>query len=116
MPGSLVTNAVGRATGKIPGLRRLPVLRLLAIGEVMLLARDHLGKLEPDERRRLVELLRRGRGRPHNLSARDRDELVALIGKAEPRLFAGVAAEKLSPVRLPKRFVRGGKNTPKRGR
>ena len=107
MPGSPLTNAVGRVAGRIPGVRRIPVLRLLAVGEIVLLAREHIGKLEPQERRRLVELLRRGRGRPQNLSARDRDELAALIDKAEPRLFAGVAAEKLSPVPLPHSFVRG---------
>jgi hypothetical protein len=107
MPVSPLANGVGRVAGKIPGVRRLPVLRLLALGEIMLLARDHFGKLEPHERRRLVELLRRGRGRPHNLSAKDRDELAALVAKAEPRLFAGVAAQKLSPVWLPRSVVRG---------
>jgi hypothetical protein len=107
MPGSLLTNAVGHVAGRIPGVRRIPVLRLLAVGEIVLLAREHIGKLEPHERRRLVELLRRGHGRPQNLSAKDRDELAALVGKAEPRLFAGMAAEKLSPVPLPHSFVRG---------
>jgi hypothetical protein len=105
----MVTNAVGHVARRIPGVRRIPVLRLLALGEIALLAREHIGRLEPHERRRLVELLRRGRGRPQNLSAQDRHELAALVEKADARLFAGVAAEKLSPVPLPRRVVRGRK-------
>jgi hypothetical protein len=64
-------------------------------------------RLEPQERRRLVGLLRAGRGRPRNLSPAERDELHELVAKAEPRLFAGLVADKLSPVKLPKRVVRG---------
>ena len=92
---------------RIPGLRRLPVFKLLAIGEVVLLARSHLRRLTRDERRRFVALMREGRGRPSNLSQRERDELGALVAKAEPRLLAGSIAQKLSPVPLPRRLVEG---------
>jgi hypothetical protein len=91
----------------MPGLRRLPIMRLLAIGEIAVLARDHIERLTPAERRRLVVLMRRGRGRPSNLNTRDRRDLAALIAKVEPRAFAGAAADKLSPVPLPDRVVRG---------
>lgn len=80
---------------------------LIEIAEVVLLAREHLKKLEPDERRRVVELVRAGRGRPHNLSSREREELATLVAKAQPRLFFGLAAEQLSPVPLPRRVVYG---------
>ncbi|HKP89320.1 MAG TPA: hypothetical protein VJT75_05040 [Thermoleophilaceae bacterium] len=93
----------------IPGLRRLPVLKLLALGEIILLAHAHVRKLTRDERRRFLGLMREGRGRPSNLSEREREELAALVAKAEPRLFAGSVADKLSPVRLPRRLVRGPK-------
>jgi hypothetical protein len=83
------------------------VLKLLAVAEILVLAHDHLVKLEPEERRRVVELLRRGRLRPSTLSTTERDELAALVAKAEPRLFAGAAADKLSPIRLPRRIVHG---------
>lgn len=99
--------ALARHVARVPGLRRLPVLKLVALGEIVLLARSHLRQLEPAERRRLVELLRTARGRPRNLSQRERDELAQLVAKAEPRLFAGAVADKLSPVPLPSRFVRG---------
>jgi hypothetical protein len=107
-----VTRALSQGVSRIPGLRRLPVLKLLAIGEIVLLARTHLSKLEPQERRRLVELMRAGRGRPSNLSAADREELTRLVAKAEPRLFAGSVADKLSPVPLPRRVVQGRRKRP----
>jgi hypothetical protein len=107
VPGKLVTHAAGRVATRVPGLRRLPVLKLLAIGEIVLLARQHVDKLEPHERRRVIELLRLGGGRPSRLSNAQRRELSALVEKAEPRLFAGAAADKLSPVPLPRRLVRG---------
>jgi hypothetical protein len=92
---------------RVPGLKRLPVLKLLAVAEIALLARDHLGKLEPQERRRLVELVRKGRGRRDSLPEDERAELAALVAKAEPRRFVGLAADKLSPVPLPRRIVHG---------
>jgi hypothetical protein len=101
------TRTIAHGAGRIPGLKRLPVLKLLAIGEIALLARTHIALLTPPERRRLIELLRKGRGRPANLSGPERDELAALVRKAEPRLFAGLVADKLSPVPLPRRVTHG---------
>jgi hypothetical protein len=92
---------------RIPGLKRLPLFKLISIAEIALLARNHVGRLTPDERRRALELVRMGRGRTGNLTATEREELAALVAKVEPRLFAGLAADKLSPVPLPKRFTHG---------
>jgi hypothetical protein len=92
---------------RVPGLKRLPLFKLLAVAEIALLARDHLARLEPPERWRLLELVRKGRGRRGNLSESERDELARLVAKAEPRLFVGLSADKLSPVPLPRRFVHG---------
>lgn len=100
---------LARGIGRMPGLKRIPVFKLLALGEIALLARDHVNRLDPDERRRAVELVRLGRGRTGNLTATERDELAALVAKAEPRLFAGLAADRLSPVPLPRRFTHGRK-------
>jgi hypothetical protein len=85
----------------------VPVARLLVAGEVLMMARRQWHRLEPDERRRLVSLVRQGHGRPRNLSQRDRDELARLIAKADPRLFAGLVAERFSPVPLPRRLLYG---------
>jgi hypothetical protein len=110
MPGKLTTTAIDKISKRIPGLRRLPVLKLFAIAEIAIIARAHIERLEPYERRRLVELLRGGRGRPSHLSPSQRQELEDLVAKVEPRLFAGQVADKFSPVPLPKRIIRGPKH------
>ena len=60
-----------------------------------------------NERRRLVVLVRTGHGRPSRLRAAERDELAELVARLEPRLLAGEAVNRISPVPLPKRIVRG---------
>ncbi len=109
VPARRTARLLERATRRVPALRNIPVVKLLAAGEIVLIARNHVAMLEPTERRRLLELLRIGHGRPSHLSPRERDELRELVAKAEPRLFAGLVAEKLSPVHLPTRVVRGRK-------
>jgi hypothetical protein len=107
VPHGALTHAVAAASKRVPVIKRLPVLKLLALAEIVVLARDHVERLSPDERRRLVVLVRRGRGRPSNLSRRDRDELSDLLAKVEPREFVAGAADRLSPVPLPKRLTHG---------
>lgn len=107
MPSGLVNRSLGRAAARVPGIRRLPVLKLVSIAEVGMLAREHLRRLTPDERRRLFHLVRLARGRPSRLTRSERDELAALVAKLEPGLLAGAAVDKLSPIPLPRR-LRGG--------
>ena len=113
MPKPLTNHAIHHVSHRIPGLRRIPAAKMIEIAEVLLLAREHLRKLEPDERRRVVALVRAGRGRRRNLSPREQAELAALLAKAEPRLFFGLAAEQLSPLPLPRRVVYGAPNARK---
>jgi hypothetical protein len=54
-----------------------------------------------------VALVRAGRGRPSNLRRAERQELQDLVAKLEPRLLAGEAVDRLSPVPLPQRLVYG---------
>jgi hypothetical protein len=103
----MLKQVLSKAAKRVPGLKRIPILKLLAIAEIAVLVRDHIEKLEPAERRRLVQLVRTGRGRKSNLSAAEQDELAALVAKAEPRVLAGEAVDKISPVPLPKRLVYG---------
>jgi hypothetical protein len=84
-------------------VRRLPFFKLLAVVQLALLARRHLGVLTPDERRRLGELARRG----HRLDGAERAELRDLAMKLEPRAFAAAAADYISPLPLPRRFLAG---------
>src|SRR5579875_1154366 len=105
---SRLTHAAALALGRAPALKRIPVMRLLAMAEFTVLTRQHIAdRLTPDERRRVLALVRKGRGRPSQLSHADRDELRSLIAKAEPRLLAGEAVEAISPVPLPRRLVYG---------
>jgi hypothetical protein len=107
MPPGFVTHSLGRATERVPGLRRVPVVKLLVAAEVALLARDHVRRLTPAERRRLVTLVRTGRGRRSRLTGARRRELEELLLRLEPRVLVGEAVDRLSPVPLPRRLVYG---------
>lgn len=87
----------------MPGLKHLPVMRLLAIAELALLARTHIRQLAPEERRRLVVLTGRGRG----MSASERKELSALLEKLDVYALLGPAG-RLLPVHMRGRFTRSG--------
>lgn len=100
--GTATRSAAGSAAKRLPMLKHVPLLRLIAIAEIALLARRHLQHLDPDERRRLAFLIRRGR----RLSPPERAELRALVAKLEPRAFAGGAANRVSPVPLPRRLTK----------
>jgi hypothetical protein len=91
----------GSALSRFAALRKLPVARLLALAELALLAREHYGKLKPHERRRILALVRRTRGRPSNLTRRERAELAALLAKTDPRLFVESAVRKVTGVPFP---------------
>ncbi len=109
VPSGLVNMTLGRAAGRVPGLRRVPVMKLLAAAELALLTRDHVQRLTPLERRRLITLVRVGRGRRTRLTGEERGELEHLLGKLEPRLLMGHAIDRLSPMPLPRRLVYGPK-------
>jgi hypothetical protein len=106
MPG-ITSRSVALAASHVPGIRRIPMLKLLAIAEIGLLAHDHLMHLTPDERRRLIRLVRVAHGRPSNLSQSEREELAELLSKLEPRLLAGEAVGRLSPLPIPRRITHG---------
>src|SRR3954451_11073149 len=61
-------------------LRRMPFLKLLAVGQTVLLARRHFLQLDDRDRRRLRELVMRGKA----MSPAERDELRHLLGQAQP--------------------------------
>jgi hypothetical protein len=94
---------------RIPGVKRLPIFKLLALAEIAVLTHAHVTRLTSDERRRLLRLVQTSRGRKGNLTEAERDELAELVNKMEPRMFAGAAADHLSPIPLPKRVTHGPK-------
>jgi hypothetical protein len=83
-------------------IKRMPYFKLVAIIQLALLARRHLGALTPAERKRMSDLARRG----HRLTPAERSELRTLALKLEPRAFAGSAAHRMSPLPVPKWAMR----------
>jgi enhancing lycopene biosynthesis protein 2 len=59
---------------------------LLATAEVVMAVKNHVtDRLSSKERNRIVEIVRSSKGRPSNLSNRERAELQAMLVKVEPR-------------------------------
>lgn len=87
--------------------RGLPIVQIWTAGQLALAAGNHVSRLDPDERRRLVALVAEGRGRPSRLSDADAQELRRLVAKLQLRVFAGTALNRLSPVPVPKRLLFG---------
>src|SRR3954447_26997119 len=66
---------------------------LLAAAEVVVAVRNHVsGRLTDKERKRMVEIVRSSKGRPSNLSDRERKELRSLLAQVEPRELAKTVA------------------------
>ena len=93
-----MTLAVAQAAQRLPGVKRIPLVKLVLLAEVAMLAKTHYERLTPNERRRLVILVRDARGLPRNLNERERRELSKLVAKVEPKAFATQAVQKFSPV------------------
>ena len=89
----------------------VPVVWVLLAGEVALMAAHHLSRLNAAQRRRLLALTIKSRGRPSSLSDADRLELRILVAKFEPRLFVGSTVKRISPVPVPKRLLYGPRAT-----
>jgi hypothetical protein len=94
------------ASKLLQSYRAIPMAKLLTAAQLVMLARRHWLRLEPHERRRMFTLVRIATGRRGRLTPAERFELARLIAKADPKLFAGLVVQKLSPVPFPKRMVR----------
>lgn len=77
-------------------LRRMPYFKVLAVAQTALLARRHLQRFDANDRRRLAQLVRRGR----RVNRAERDELRRLVAKLGPLEFTFAAADRFSPVPL----------------
>ncbi len=74
--------------------KKFPLIRLVVLGQLVLLAHRHVRALTPKERRRLIELARK----PHKLTPQERRELRALAAKLEPGTFAKSAVRTVAPI------------------
>jgi hypothetical protein len=84
-------------------IRKLPWFRVVAVAQTALLAREHLRALSPDERHRMLDLVRR----VNRLSPAERDELRRLVMTLEPRAFAARTASRFSMIPLPRWLLAG---------
>lgn len=75
---------------------------VLILAEVAVVLKHHWDRLDEKERKRLPELVRKSRGRPSNLSIREKRELRGLVDKIGPRELAVGVADRVSPVGVPK--------------
>jgi hypothetical protein len=91
-------------------------LWIVAALEVALLTRRHWRRLDPDERRRLTELARKSKGRPSNLSNRERDEAANLLEKLDYAALGGGVAATFLPFRPLGRLVEFALGRPARAR
>jgi hypothetical protein len=80
-------------------------LWFIAAIQVAWLANRHWRRLEPDERRRLRELIRKSLGRPSRLSSKEREEAEELLQKLDFAEFGGSATTTLLPFRPLGRLV-----------
>jgi hypothetical protein len=94
------------ASKLLQGARAIPMAKLLTAARLVIIARRHWLRLDPHERRRMLTLVRVATGRRGGLTPAERFELARLIAKADPKLFAGLVVQMLSPVPLPKRMAR----------
>jgi hypothetical protein len=66
---------------------------LLAAAEVILAVRNHVNtRLSEKDRQRMVEIVKASKGRPSNLSDRQRSELKSFVARVEPRELAKTVA------------------------
>ncbi len=86
-------------SGTKAAARLSPWARALAIGEVALLLKRHLDRLDRGEPAELKDLLVKSRGRRKNLTKAERARLMELVRKLEPGQFAKSAAVKATPLR-----------------
>ena len=80
-------------------------LWVIAALEVAWMANRHWRLLEPEERKRLIELAKKSKGRPSKLSAGERREAEMLLDKLEYAALGGDVARTVLPFRPLGRLV-----------
>lgn len=73
--------------------------RVIALGQIALVAKRHIENLTVAERSELRGLLAKSKGRPRNLTRGERSRITALVRKLEPAAFARNAASTAVPLR-----------------
>jgi hypothetical protein len=76
--------------------------RILILAEVALTIKRHLDLLDASEKSELQRLVRKSKGKPSNLSARERRRISDIVAKVEPSDLAREAATAAVPWRKPR--------------
>jgi hypothetical protein len=76
--------------------------RILILAEIALAVKRHLDLLDSREKDDLQRLVRKSKGKPSNLTARERRRLSELVAKVEPSDFVREAATMAVPWRKPR--------------
>ena len=63
--------------------RAVPIMWVIVAGQAALATRRHLQHISAHERTRLVDILRKSKGRPSNLTGHERSELRRIVRKLE---------------------------------
>ena len=69
-------------------LMRVRAMPWLMVFELAVTLRRHWRRLEPADRLRLAELVRKSQGRPNRLTAEERADMRRLVAKLEPGQIA----------------------------
>lgn len=69
-------------------LLRVRAMPWLMVFELAVTLRKHWRRLEPADRLRLAELVRKSQGRPNRLTAEERADMRRLVAKLEPGQIA----------------------------
>jgi len=83
--------------------RAVPLMWALVVAEALGATRRHFAGIDPRLRRRAVELARKSKGRPSNLTAHEKRELRNLVGQMDLWQLSKELAAVASPVGMPGR-------------
>ena len=82
-------------------MRGVPLLWAFAVAEALATTHRHFAGVEPRVRRRAVELARKSKGRPSNLSPAEKRELRDLVGRMDLWQLSKDLAAVASPIGMP---------------
>jgi hypothetical protein len=83
--------------------RAVPLMWAFMVAEALTTTRRHFAGIDPRARRRVVELARKSKGRPSNLTAQEKSELRRLVGEMDLWQLSKDLAAVASPVGVPGR-------------
>ena len=84
------------------GMRWTVWARVLILAEVALAIKKRLDLLDATEKRDLQDLVKKSKGKPSNLSKRERQRMTAIVAKLEPTELGKEVAEAAIPWRKPR--------------